>query len=177
MKITDRVLFLKYALPCASTLIKRGDASQHYIDNLVDLVSNGRVPKEDAEQMFKIANAMCNSVATRMKRNSIDTEVIRQYFLMEHSKVVDDRFELMGDFDPVDCKTYAGKVLEVHNGSAVVETALGQRKYRTIFVKSVKKDDNVAVHFDFIVEKITNDTANKMNEIRAAYEESKSPKL
>ncbi len=153
MKIKDRALFLKYALPCASTLVKRGNVSQDYIDYLIALVSEGKLPKENAEAIFKIAIAMCDNVATRMKKKSVDTDVIRRYFLLEHSKVVDDRFKLMGDFNPVDCNTYLGTVEEVGSNSATVKTILGKRKYKTVFCKSLKKGDKVVVHYDFIIER------------------------
>jgi len=164
VKIDDRILFLKYALPCASTLVKRGVVTQEHVNSLIALVSDGEVPKEGAENIFKIANAMCESIAGRMGKGAVDAEVIRTYFLLEHSKVVDDRFESMKDFDPVACKTYAGKVAEVNGCFAIVETILGKQRYKTVFAKEVKKNDNVAVHFDFIVEKISAAIAGKMNE-------------
>lgn len=164
MKINDRLLFLRYALPCASTLVRRGNVTQEYIDRLTSLVSQGKVPKEDAESMFKVANAMCESVAERMGKSAIDADVIRQYFLLEHSKVVDDRYRLMGDFNPIDCKTYAGRVLKVNDGNALVETRLGKKLYSTVFAKEVKEGEEVAVHFSFIVEKIPAELARRMNE-------------
>jgi hypothetical protein len=151
----DRLLFLRYALPCAGTLVKRGKVTSEYIEGLVEQVSRNSAPKEDAEAMFKVANTMCDIVAERMGKQSTDAEVIRRYFLFEHSKVVDDRFELMRDFDPVDCRTYAGTVVKADGGSAVVETILGQRKYRTPFVKDLRAGDAVVVHFDFVVERVT----------------------
>jgi len=165
MKIKDRLLFLKYALPCASTLVRRGIVSQDYVDSLIALVSENKVPREDAESLFRVANVMCASIAKRSGKNLIDAGVIREYFLLEHSDVVDDRFELMKDFNPVDCKTYAGKVIEVSGGSALVETASGKKRYKTIFVKDIKKKEIVAVHFDFIVEKIPELLAEKMNKV------------
>ncbi len=162
MRIEDRPLFLKYALPCASTLVKRGNVTQERVEKLKQLVSEGKVPEENVERMFKVANAMCESIAERMGKNAIDAEVIRQYFLLEHSKVVDDRYKLMGDFNPVDCKTYAGRVIETSDGSAVVETRLGRKNYKSLFAKDVKKGDIVAVHFDYIVEKIDDKMAKKM---------------
>lgn len=170
MTIVDRLLFLKYALPCAGTLVKRGGVSQDYVDRLILQVSRGSEPDRGAERMFVVANVMCTRIAKEMHKKSVDSEVIRNYFLFNHSKVVDDRFDLMKDFNPVDCKTYAGKVIDVHDGYATVETVLGRKKYNTIFEKGVKKNDDVVVHFDFIIEKILPETAEKMNEMRAAYE-------
>jgi hypothetical protein len=171
MMVEDKLLFLKYALPCASTLVRRGVVSQDYVDNLIRLVSEGKVPEKGAESMFKVANAVCEYIARDMGKSTIDAKVIRSYFLLNHSKVVDERFETMKDFNPTDCKTYSGIVTEVNGDSAVVETVLGRKRYRTDFCSDVKKDDRVAVHFDFIVEKISAELSKRMNEARVAYEE------
>lgn len=152
MKPEDRRLFFKYALPCAGTLVKRGKVTQEYINGLVELVSNGGLPEDKAESIFKVANAMCPVVAEKMGKRGIDSDVIRQYFLLEHSAVVDDRYELMGDFDPVACKTYKGKVMRVEDGHAVVRTSLGEKPYRTTFAKQVQEGDEVVVHWDYVVE-------------------------
>ena len=166
MRIDDRLLFLRYALPCAGTLVKRGTVTQEHVDNLIKLVSEDRLPEEGAESIFKVANAMCTVIALRMGKKTIDAEVIRQYFLLEHSKVVDDRFELMGDFNPVDCKTYAGKVISRGVGSAVVETVLGRKVYKTNFADNAKPSDDVVVHYDYVVEKLDRETVEKMNKAR-----------
>jgi len=157
----DRLLFLRYALPCASTLVKRGNVTREYIEGLVEQVSRRKPPEEDAEKLFKVANVMCDSVAERMHKQSTDAEVIRRYFLFEHSKVVDDRFELMKDFSPVDCRTYAGKVVRLADGNATVETILGQMEYRNPFVSDAKVGDDVVVHFDFVVEKLATEVARE----------------
>lgn len=170
MEIEDRELFLKYALPCASTLVKRGSVTQDHIDNLIVMVSNGQMPKENAEEMFKVATAVCGHIAERMNKQKIDTEVVRQYFLFEHSPVVDQRYDLMHDFNPVDCKTYTGVVSKTENGYAIVRTSLGERKYKTVFARDVKENDKVVVHFDFIIEKISDETAEKMENARLEYE-------
>lgn len=169
MRISDRLLFLRYALPCASTLVKRGAVNQQHIDDLILMVSNNRVPKENVEKMFKVANVMCGNIAKRMGKSSVDTNVIRRYFLLEHSKVVDDRYQLMRDFNPIDCKTYAGKVISIANGGAIVDTSLGKKRYKTVFAKGVKENDKVAVHYDYIIEKISDYTAKKMREAEVRY--------
>ena len=162
MIISDRLLFLRYALPCAFTLVNRGNVPAQDVENAIELVSHGKLPAEGFESIFKVANVMCEQVATRMGKKEIDSEVIRQYFLFEHSPVVEDRYKLMKDFNPVDCKTYPGKVAELNTSTAIVETRIGRREYRTDFERDVRIGDVVVVHFDFIVEKIPGTTAEKM---------------
>lgn len=163
MKIEDRLLFLKYALPCAGTLVKRGAITQDYLDDLVHTVSEGKVPAEDAESIFKVANAMCTKIGERMNKASIDAEVIRTYFLLEHSAVVDDRYALMKDFDPVSCRTYARTIVEAGKDYAIIETGSGRKKYRTDFAKSVREGDCVIVHWNFVVEKVPETFSERMS--------------
>lgn len=162
MEISDRMLFLKYALPCAGTLVKRGVVSQVYVDGLIRKVSSGELPEAGAESIFKVANAMCGFLARKEGKSIIDSGVIRDYFLMKHSEVVDERYALMKDFNPADCRTYAGRVLKAAEGRATVDTPLGEREYRTDFCKDAKEGDTVAVHFDFVIEKVSAETASRM---------------
>lgn len=163
----DRLLFLRYALPCASTLVRRGNVTQDHVSNLTKMVSQNKIPPEGSESMFVVANAMCDKIAKRMGKSQVDSEVIRTYFLLEHSEVVDDRFKLMKDFNPVDCKTYPGKVISTGSQTAVVETSLGRKDCKMIFAPDVKEGDDVVVHYDYIIERITSETAQKMSQPKA----------
>ncbi len=163
MNAEDRLLFLRYALPCAGTLVRRGKVSQDYVNSLIRLVSEDKLPPEGTEKMFIVASTMCSKIANRLGKAEIDQDVIRTYFLFEHGEVVDDRFALMKDFNPVDCKTYPGKVIDVEATSAVVETNLGSKAYSIIFAKGVKPGNSVVVHYDYIIEKISEDAVKRMN--------------
>ena len=132
------------------------------------LVSEDRLPEEGAENIFKVGIAMCTIIAMKSGKKTIDADVIRQYFLMEHNKAVDEQFKIRKDFDPVECKTYAGKVVEIKANSALVSTPIGVKRCRTDFARGLKEGDNVAVHSGFAVERISDSIANRMNEIRAA---------
>ncbi len=153
MIIKDRLLFLKYALPCAGTLVKRGKVSAEEVDNAVRLVSEGKLPAPGFEDIFRVATAMCERLAKDSGKDCIDVDTIRRYFIAGHSKVVDDRFKLMRDFDPVSCKTYLGKVITADGGFAIVDTERGKKMYRAEFAKSLREGDEVIVHWDFVVEK------------------------
>ena len=153
MKITNRLLFFRYALPCAGTLVRRGKVSQERVDELIGEVSRNKIPEQHSEDMFKVANAMCSVIAMRAEKRAVDSKVIRDYFLLEHEKVVQDRFEQMRDFNPTECRTYLGEVTKIGSGFASIRTRLGVRKYRTDFARNLKVKDKVIVHWDFIVER------------------------
>jgi hydrogenase maturation factor len=158
----SRLLFMKYAIPCANTLVKRGTISQEYVDMLMDAVKNGRQLPKDAEKVFKVAFSACTLIAMDNNTEAIDEDVIRDYFLFKHDDVIDRRYEEMGDFDPDACRTRSGVVESVEDGIAVVANSAGRRSYLTDFVPDLKKGDIVVTHWNFIIEKIDKEITEKM---------------
>lgn len=161
----SRLLFMKYALPCAGTLVKRGDVKQEYADMLMDAVKNGKRIPEGAERIFKVALAACSLLAGDSGKKSIDEDVIRRYFLFGHDEVIGRRYEEMGDFDPQACRVTAGVVESAGRGFAVVRTLGGRKRYRADYCNA-RKGDTVVTHWDFIVEKTDRETAGRMNSCR-----------
>jgi len=155
MRISNLKLFLKYALPCAETLVERGQVSPDYVDSAIEAVAGGKEIPPGVEKIFKTALENCEILAKSSKKDSIDEEIIRNYFLFNHDSTVDSRFCAMGDFDPIECRTYPGKVLEIKGKIATVETPLMTFDYRTDFVPDLKVNDFVVVHRDFVIEKIS----------------------
>ncbi len=160
----SRELFMHYAVPCAGTLVKRGTMKKEHWDMLVScLKSRKKIPK-GAEKDFKVAFAACTIIAMDSKKKVIDNEVIREYYLFSHDAMIDKRYEEMGDFDPYMCRIRAGVVESVGEGFALVRNSSGTRKYRTDYASGLKKGDFVTIHWDFVVEKISKSTAEKMIE-------------
>ncbi|MDE1865046.1 MAG: HypC/HybG/HupF family hydrogenase formation chaperone [Candidatus Micrarchaeota archaeon] len=160
-----RIVFTRYAIPCSGTIIERGKMTREQVDRLTELVTDGRAPEDGVERMYPVADAMCKLVARQMGKSEIDAEVVREYFLIRHSAVVDERYELMRDFDPNECRTYPGKVVAVNDGQAIVETSRGRRAYKTVLARDVGPNDLVSVHFDFVVERITEQMAERMRKV------------
>lgn len=158
----SRNLFMKFALPCAGTLIQRGSVSQQFIDELRIIVKNNEKIPKDAEKIFKVAMASCSLLAIDQRKKFIDEKIIHEYFLFKHDNVIDSRYEEMGDFDPNACRTRAGKINLIEKDLAVVENSFGINKYKLDFVPEVKKNDLVVTHWDYIVEKIDKKTAQEM---------------
>jgi hydrogenase maturation factor len=163
-EITNRLLFFKYAIPCAETLVKRGILSKQELEKMLENVKKGKEPEKDSENVFKVALAHLSFIAKQNDKNVIDEDTIREYFLFNHDKVVDDRFEEMQDFNPEACRTNFGIVNKTKNDTAIVETPVGIKPYKSDFVKDLEADDLVVVHRDFIVEKISEDLADKLSE-------------
>ena len=169
MKFKDeasRKLFFRYAVPCSETLAKRGAITQKYQRSLVKFINlNKKIPK-DAEKVFKIASSMCEKTAKKLGKKSIDKEVVRRYFLFGHDKVVDRRYKIFKDFDPMLCRLYSGKVL-VSGSRALVQTIMGDKEYSKGL--RVKKGDYVVVHRNFVVEKINESLSKKLWKLKESY--------
>lgn len=158
MEIKDKRLFLKYALPCATTLVKRGWIKQEDMDRMLDMLVNNKEINVDLKKIFVVASSICSLIAMKAEKKEIDSGVIRDYFWNEHDYMVDKRYEEMKDFDPEECRVYSGKVLKVGE-KAEVMTPKGTASYRKDLAPEIKEGDYVVMHYDFIVEKITKETA------------------
>ncbi len=150
---SDRLLFLKYAVPCATTLVKRNTLAQKDYDSLLAGIINGKLPQGEPEKIFKVAFAMCSATALK-NGGQIGAKIIRDYFWFGHDAVVDERFEAMRDFDPVHCKTYPARVTKVRGAIATVETSVGKQECRTDFTPAIKPGSCVVVHRGYVVEEI-----------------------
>jgi hypothetical protein len=158
----SRKLFMRYALPCAGTLVKRCSISQDKVDSWIEMIRKDVVPPKGSELTFKVAVSACTLIAMENGKKIIDEEVIRDYYLFRHDSMIDRRYEEMGDFDPVACRIRSGVVEHVADGFALVKNALGVHSYRTDYCP-VSKGDLVTTHWDFVVEKIDRHTAERMN--------------
>lgn len=161
MKITDRSLFLRYAIPCGHVLVKRGDLKQETLDSVKERLLRGEGVREDLEALFPIAVRMCKLLAQKSGKGAIDPEVIRDYFWREHAKAVEWRAEIYPDLPKEECLTFPARVLEPGK-NPLVETPLGKKRAKADFVSQVKKDDWVIVHYDYIVEKIPWEQAERL---------------
>ncbi len=163
MKITDRNLFLRYAIPCGDVLVKRGDLKQETLDSVKEKVIRKEEVKEDLEELFPIAVRMCKLLAKKSGKEAIDPEVIRQYFWHEHARAVEWRAGIYPDLPKEECLTCPARVVKPGK-TPLVETPEGEKHVKTDFVQGLKKDDWVIIHYDYIVEKISWEKAEELLE-------------
>ena len=157
-----RALFMKYALPCAGTLVKRGIVKGGEVKKLMKDVSSGTPVPESSEKIFKTALRECIKIARKSGKNSIDAESVRKYFLFGHDDAVRKRYKKFSDFDPASCAVYPGKVKSIRNGKALVETPMKASEFSTRLCPEIKKGDWASVHRNFIAEKISPKLANSL---------------
>jgi len=162
-------LFLRYALPCGYTLVKRGIVTKSFLKETIRNIAEGKKVRGRPEKIFSTAILMCNRIAKKSGKRLIDKSTVRRYFLFEHDKIVSKRYNIFKDFNSMKCRTYSGKVLEVKNNKALVRTVVGKSKYKSDFYKGLKKGDYVVVHRDFIVERINEKMFKQLWSLKERY--------
>jgi hypothetical protein len=162
LPITDRELFLRYAIPCGRVLVRRGDLKGEVLGRLNEAVKHGQDIDEPIEDVFKVASRMCTILAKRMGKNEIDSEVIRRYFLLEHDKAIAWRKQVKPDINAEECSVKPGKVLKVDDNNILVSTKLGEKLCRADFAQGLQRNDWVSVHYDYVDEKLSKNHMNRM---------------
>lgn len=159
LEITDIKLFLRYALPCAETIVKRGWVERDVVElELERAAITGESPEVDIRDIFSIAYARCALIARQMGKDAVDAEVIRRYFWTQHDKAIEERHKEMGDFDKQACRVLPGKVSTL--SPLVVETSSDSSEKDNSYRLDLKVGDYVVVHYSRIVEKLTQDQYN-----------------
>lgn len=154
----DKLLFLKYAVPCGITLVNRGDITEAFLEDLSSKTASGDIADVDPEETFKIAVRMCYLTAKKLNKEKIDSATIRQYFWHDHKDAIKWRSEVFKDVRLDTCSAYAGRVTFVGE-FVTVKTDLGIMEFRKDFIPDVQRDDYVITHYDYIVEKISEEEA------------------
>ena len=157
----DKLLFLKYAIPCGMTLVNRGDITMEHLDALREKAASGQIGDVDPEETFKIAVRMCYLTAKKMGKEAIDSDVIRRYFWHDHEDAIEWRAQVFSDVRLDTCKIYAGRV-ERTGDHATVRTSLGSMEFRKDFVPDVREGDTVVTHYDHVIERISGESAREL---------------
>jgi hydrogenase maturation factor len=161
LPITDKELFLRYAIPCGQVLVNRGSLDPKLLKKAERIVTDGKTANIDPGKMFPTAAKMCTLIALKMGKKAIDAEVIRRYFLFEHEKAVRWRMKIYPDVAPEKCIVFPARVLR-SGELLLVNTPSGKRILDTRFAPEVKRSDWVATHYSYASEKISGETAKRM---------------
>lgn len=161
LPITDKELFLRYAIPCGEVLVKRGSLDPKLLKKAERIVTDGKTANIDPAKMFPTAAKMCTLIAHKMGKKTINQEVIRRYFLFEHEKAVRWRMKIYPDVMPEKCIVYPARVLR-SGELLLVNTPVGKRILDTRFAPEAKRGDWVSAHYSYAPEKIPSETAKRM---------------
>lgn len=162
-----RRVFFAYALPCLEVHVSRGALDKKQARNIIKSYSSDADLPPRMEEYFVRAIERCSKTAEKMGRSVIDAEAVRRCFRLEHDGYLKKESEEGVVRNPDYCRVWPGRVTELRETDhAVVNTPKGSRQYRTELVKDLKIGDLVAVHRDFIVEKIDVRVVDEMYEFK-----------
>lgn len=160
MEISDLKLFLRYSLPCADTLVKRGWVERDIVElELENAAITGSIPNIDVRDIFTVAFARCSLVAKQMGKDSIDKDVIRKYFWEKHDEAIAEQHKQMGDFDKVECRITHGTVKSV--SPLIVEVDGNEKTCQNQYRLDISEGDHVVIHYSRLVEKISDSQFNE----------------
>ena len=160
LPIENKRLFLRYAIPCGEVLVRRGTLDPGTLEKLKNGILYNRDVKIDVASLFPVASRMCTIIARRMGKDVIDDEIIRRYFLFEHEKAIKWRAKIYPDISVRECMVYPARVLKTGE-EIVINTVDGERVIKTLDPE-VRRGDFVVTHYDYISERVPNETAKKL---------------
>ncbi len=159
--MSNKELFLRYAIPCGEVLVKRGDLNREVLKKLDERTRDGKDTKLPVEKYFPVAGKMCEILASRAGKSRIDEEDIRRYFLREHDKAIRWRRLFFKDVNLKECLVKPGRVMKAGE-KTVLNTPLGRRVLEKNFEPEIRRNDWVSFHYDHICERLSSEQAKSM---------------
>ncbi|MDO8555568.1 MAG: hypothetical protein Q7R96_00145 [Nanoarchaeota archaeon] len=150
------VLFLKYAFPCAFIIRQRGEISFEEFQRLEFAAAHDDpLPRMVLEKIFFRAFQRIDKVATRLHKDRWDAEVIREYFVVEHNKIIDEGMysymEAPSSLKEL-CKVQVGVVVAVDEETLVVEYNGKRRPLLRLLLPQAQIGAKVLFHYGYAVE-------------------------
>jgi len=157
MLIKARLLFLRYAFPCAGITLARGKISQQQYNNLEKAVLTGHPPSiVNLTRIFGPAWRRINRLANLIEKSPLDPETIRTYFLKFHNQDIkqnDGSYAMAPEFLKKLCRVEKAKIIQVSSDFYLVKIRNKKRAVSKAICPRAKVGDIVAVHYGYAVEK------------------------
>ena len=150
------VFFIKYAFPCAFILVQRKEITEKELEELEDAAIHEKIlQRERLENIFFRAFRRIEPIAQEMKKDKWNLEVLKEYFLKRHSKLVENGFEMSIKIPRTLkelCKIQKAKVAERKGNLLVVQYENKTRTVISSLTPLVKIGDEVTIHYGYAVE-------------------------
>lgn len=159
---TPEEVFFRYAFPCTEDLFTTRLISKDDYKKMNEYSKKRKTPKrQELEKIYRNAIRRIKTLAQSSNKPIWDSEVIRNYFLKEHNKAID---EGEGDYKNAPhrlrelCKVKIGEVVEKYNRGKIVfyKVDYGDSKEQAIgtYYPDAKIGDRISTHWRFAVERI-----------------------
>ena len=150
--------FLKYAFPCANTLLCNNQITKKEFKELQKDVLEGKtVHRERLLKLFPAAFRRISEVADKINKCVWDSEVIRHYFIDEHNEYIDRGEGNYKNFPKTFrnfCKVYKAEIVKKEGRFLSVKYNSMKREVLADLVPEAEKGDVVTIHQGYAVEKI-----------------------
>lgn len=146
-KILCPELFLKYALPCLEAKVMRKELSKEEFAGWIARFLTEGLTAENIETLFPVAV----EELSKMQKNSLTEENIRQYFWRDHDEVVERRLpKKMWDI----CKIQPAVILKRGHDALLVAYSKGMK---TVSPKLLGKGNKtlITIHYSHACEYIS----------------------
>ena len=151
--VTAEQLFLKYAFPCAQTLLDRHEISAGLYKLLKESAYTGtRVDRQTLEKSFKAAIGRMKALYGNEYWN---VDNIRDYFINQHNRLIDagdGEYAFAPEFFKRACKVYKAEVVSKEGHGLKVKIAGIQKTVLGFLTPEAKPGDRVTVHLGFGIE-------------------------
>jgi hypothetical protein len=156
---TSEVYFLKYAFPCAGVLRDKGDISE---ERYLELESAFRMKRglerSLLEETFPAAFRRIRNLAQKMGKEPFDIEVIEEYWLRDHNKIIDEgegNYSKFPNWFKDYCKVHEAEVIgKLKAGFVRVRYNGVERNVQGELISDLGVGDVVRIHHAYAVERV-----------------------
>ena len=159
-KLSPESYFLRYAYPCSFMLVDLGKITNKKRQELEKRLLLGQpVPRQELEKIFAAAFKRLRQIASEMKKDCWDLDVIKEYFFGErHNDFIDRLDGIYAELGPSLrelCKVHKAQVIDKRGNVITVKYDGVARNVFSTLVPDAKPGDRVTVHWAFAIEKIS----------------------
>ncbi|MBI4360075.1 MAG: hypothetical protein HY564_03200 [Candidatus Jacksonbacteria bacterium] len=156
--IEARVLFLKYAFPCAGVTLARGAISKKEYDALENSARTS-IPVEwkTLERIFVPAWRRIREVAQKINHDPRDANTIRRYYIEFHNEYIknnDGSYAHAPEALKKLCRVEKAKIVSVKDDFFVAAIGRTRRPVSRMLCKNARVGDIVSAHYGYAVEKL-----------------------
>lgn len=175
-----RRVFFCYALPCLEIYVKFEKIEIKTAEQVRHDFGSGKDVPQYIESFFVKAKSRCETTAKNANKDKIDSEAVRQCFLFEHDKYVDEDVIAGIKINALHCKTYPGKIVYIMHDKCMADvktirsdvnlkmaqSGLFQNPIQMLCRRELcihlSHDEYVSLHRQYICEVIDKETVDKM---------------
>lgn len=158
MKKEAERYFFKYAFPCAFLKLERKEITKKEYGEMEEKFCEGNtISKSKLERIFKPAFVRIKRLAKRMNKDYWNFDVIKEYWLNEHNRIIDSNEEAYSEttsaFKDL-CRIHKAEVTEKKENSLIVSYRGKKRRVYNTIVQDAREGNKVTIHFAYAIEKI-----------------------